>query len=619
MHQFIRNLGAALARIYLLPWYFLSGFIPRRDNLWVFGSWGGQRYADNSAALFRYCHDHCDDPIELVWISHRLDIVRQLRSLGFNAYWWWSPVGIVKCLRARLHLFDCFSKDINFWMSRGATLINLWSGVPLKSFERDIDISSSRYYRLFHGSPIERLVLSALMPWHAIRPDLIIATSPEAQTIIARAFDVPTHRVPVTGLPRNDCLLAPSVSDQLPDAIVSAIESRRRIFFYLPTFRDSGRTFTDFDWSSLDNLLEQNNACLMIKFHPVDDTLLSTNARHVHVLGRDLDVYKLLPHTNTLISDYSSVIWDYLLLRRPIILFAPDLEDFSATSRSLNFDLDDLAIGPVCSTFDELTEAMQDLCENRQDDIEAARQQAKLFSRIHSHSDAESSKRVLHAIKRAFPTGDSAQPGWLDKLCYKLRYNSWPRLTMNALKRIGLTILPYYVFRRDITIAEKHPAPDSYEYGELTSEDMPDVAALPLVHSSEQIYRTRLSNGQRCFALKREGVICAFSWMDPNHFSFPAERTTLRSDEVYMYDIYTTLAMRGQNLAAILTACYTAKLRAEGVSTILSVVDSFNRPSLNYIKKAGGRMQRKNLYLNFFGLIEKSIVLKVYDANSGAE
>ncbi len=86
-----------------------------------------------------------------------------------------------------------------------------------------------------------------------------------------------------------------------------------------------------------------------------------------------------------------------------------------------------------------------------------------------------------------------------------------------------------------------------------------------------------------------------------------------------MYDIYTTLAMRGQNLAAILTACYTAKLRAEGISTILSVVDSFNRSSLNYIKKAGGRMQRKNLYLNFFGLIEKSIVLKVYDANNGAE
>jgi len=616
MRQLIRNLGASFARLYLLPWYFLSGFVPRRNNLWVFGSWGGERFADNAAALFRFCHVNpdsasMDNHIELVWISHRLDVVRQVRALGYKAYWWWSPVGLLKCLRARLYLFDCFAKDINFWMSRGAMLVNLWSGVPLKSFERDIDNPRSRYYRLFHGSFIERLILSGLMPWHAIRPDLIIATSAEAQTIIARAFDIPEQAVVITGLPRNDQLLTPAPDLELPVVVTDAISAHRKIFFYLPTFRDSGRSFADFDWSRLDDLLKQCDACLLIKFHPVDQTKLHTNARNVHVLDRHLDIYRILPHIAVLISDYSSVIWDYLLLRRPVILFAPDMEDFTVTSRSLNFDLAGLAIGPVCHTFDQLTDAMLVCCDEEHLDTEMTDKQAQVAGRFHTYLDANSARRVLDAIEEQLSFSVLQQPGLLAKLRYKLRYNSWPRLIVNVLKRIGITILPYYVFRRDISGPPKQPSCEGYEFSELTTEDMPRIARLPLVHSSEQTYLLRQRNGQRCFALRQDGELCAFCWMDPDRFSFVGEGEALQADEAYLYDIYTTPSQRGHNLAPILNACYTELLRAEGIRIVLGVVDSMNRSSLNYVRKIGSRVQRKNLYLNLFGLMKKSIVLEV--------
>jgi CDP-glycerol glycerophosphotransferase (TagB/SpsB family) len=58
MQRLFLYLLAALARIWLFPIYWLSGFMPRRRHLWVFGSWGGHRYADNGAAFFEYCHDH---------------------------------------------------------------------------------------------------------------------------------------------------------------------------------------------------------------------------------------------------------------------------------------------------------------------------------------------------------------------------------------------------------------------------------------------------------------------------------------------------------------------------------------------------------------------------------
>jgi len=616
MRPLVSYLAAGIARLYLLPGYFLSGFIPRRDDLWVFGSWGGQRFADNSAAFFCYCQTRVDQSgpdkrVELVWISHRFDVVRKVRAMGFKAYWWWSPAGIYTCLRARLYLFDCFAKDINFWTSRGASQVNLWSGVPLKSFERDIDNPDNRYFRLFHGSPVERFILSGLMPWHVIRPDLIIAISVEAQSIIARAFDVPELSVAVTGLPRNDQLLEPAADSGLPAVLTEAINADRKIFFYLPTFRDSGSSFADFDWSGLDDLLEERHACLFIKFHPVDKTELPVRARFVHVLERHLDVYRILPHTAVLISDYSSIIWDYLLLRRPVILFAPDLENFTATSRSLNFDLDELALGPVCHTFDELTDAMRHCCNTGAPDTGTTGGQEPVSEKFHAWPDAGSSRRVLEAIARRFPDTVSHPPGLAEKLRYRFRYNSWPRLIVNALKRAGITILPYYVFRREIPDPPPHPDCKGYEFAELTAQDIPQIAGLPLVHCDEQTCRRRMRDGQRCFAIRRGGEICAFCWMDPDCFSFAGEGRALQADEAYIYDIYTAPAQRGHNLAPLLNACYTEKLYTEGVHAVLGVVDSMNRSSLGYVRKIGSRVQRKNLYLNLFGLVKKSIVLEI--------
>ena len=123
-----------LARLYLFPLYFLGGLMPRRKDLWVFGSWGGYRFADNSAAFFNYCQDKISDRIRLVWISRDRNIVQQLSARGVEARWIWSPGGVWCCLRAGLYLFDSFSKDINFWTSLGAKRINLWSGVPLKAY-----------------------------------------------------------------------------------------------------------------------------------------------------------------------------------------------------------------------------------------------------------------------------------------------------------------------------------------------------------------------------------------------------------------------------------------------------------------------------------------------------
>jgi CDP-glycerol glycerophosphotransferase (TagB/SpsB family) len=403
--KLLSYVGYALARVYLYPLYFLSGFVRRRTDLWVFGSWGGHRFSDNAAAFFLYAQSEVADRVRLVWISRKQDIVKSLRDDGYEAYWIWSPRGLYCCLRAGLYLFDSFSKDINFWPSRGASKINLWSGVPLKVFERDIRTPGNRYYRLFHGSLLERWMFGFMMPWHLDRPDLIIATSPETAHITQRAFDLPESSVVVTGFPRNDILFvrpdgAAALERQWPQTVKDAVAAGRRVFLYLPTYRDSGKPFLNVDWASVDRLMRDMNSMFLFKLHPDDQGAFEEELDHVVELPQGIDIYTMLAQADVLISDYSSIIFDYMLLDRPIVYYLPDLEEFKASSRSLNFDPLEIAAGPVCMNGEELLRAIEGIASGTDGSAEQNARWSEIRQRFNTFADGKSSQRVLDTIER---------------------------------------------------------------------------------------------------------------------------------------------------------------------------------------------------------------------------
>ena len=407
----LRHLGwlaaTAAARPLQFVGYALAGLVPRRRGLWVFGSWGGYRFADNAAAFYRYCRGLDRQDLQPVWISRDRKIVEMVRREGGEAHWIWSCRGALACLRAEVYLFDNFVKDINFWLSRGALLVNLWSGVPLKAFERDIDQPNSRYYRLFHGPAWQRLAYGTMMPWHAKRPDLLIATSTTTADITRRAFDVNEDAVVVTGFPRNDALLEAARGDTrtCPPQLIDDVEAGRPTFLYLPTYRDSAEPYIDIDWGRLHDLLESVDGRFYLKFHPDDRSSFEHPSDRIVQLFQDTDVYDLLPHTSVLVSDYSSIIFDFMVLGRPIIHYMPDLERFVAGSRRLVFEPTEVAVGPICLDGAQLLVAVADLAavpvggapvggaSARQDE----RRQA-VMTMLHRHVDDRASSRVLAAV-----------------------------------------------------------------------------------------------------------------------------------------------------------------------------------------------------------------------------
>jgi len=407
----LRYLGYVIrfvARFILFPIYWASGLVPRRKDLWVFGSWGGYRFADNGAAFFMHCQKVLKGDVELVWISRKPSIIKQLRNNNLNAHWIWSPRGIGACLRAGYHIFDCYPKDTNFWLGRGATRINLWSGVPLKVIQRQHDNPLNRHYRLFHGYPPERWFLSMMMPWHVFKPDLMVATSVECGEITRFAFGLDKGNVAVTGYPRNDVLFDASKSvaapsSPMPASFVQAVSSNRKVILYLPTYRDSGKAYMNMDWERLDELMEKLEATFFFKTHPVDRIKNEISCKNVYQLPQLIDVYDLLPQTDILISDYSSIVFDFMLLDRPIVYYTPDLKEFLSSSRALNFHPKEIAVGPMCEAFPELLTAIENIIQSGAADYDGKRKE--VFPRLHGFRDGRASERVLEIISERYFEG----------------------------------------------------------------------------------------------------------------------------------------------------------------------------------------------------------------------
>jgi CDP-glycerol glycerophosphotransferase (TagB/SpsB family) len=408
----------ALAKSAGLVLYLLGGLVPRDRGLWVFGSWHGRRFADNAKWLF--AHVARGEPeVRAVWISRDPAIVAELRSLGYEAHPALSPRGIWTCLRAGVYAYDVNVGDVNFYTSCGAFRANLWHGTPLKRIERDIDTPGHPAHREFHGSWLRRAFYHLRAPWNARSPDLTIAASPYAAPHMASAFAVPAERAPVTGLPRNDVLLSDEESPFPADAawrerLLAWRAQGRRVLVYMPTFRDTKADRSlPLDWDRLEAFLAERGAVMLLKLHPHDAARLPDLARRAsfEVVDTGADPYPILRHADVLVTDYSSVFFDFLALDRPMVFYAYDLEQYRSSDRSLYLAYEEATPGHHAATFDGLLAvldlALQDRRTGTDRGVPSRREAMPRFAPLR---DARSAERIVQVI-RARVRGESRSRG----------------------------------------------------------------------------------------------------------------------------------------------------------------------------------------------------------------
>ena len=355
----IKYLPKAISLL-MFPFSILLSITPRRRKNWIFGSGVGINFSDNAKYFFLYCSSKKE--INSYWITKNKILAESLRNNGLNSYYKYSIMGIWLCISSKVYIYDSRTSCINHFTSKGAYKVNLWHGSPLKTIDRDITLKNNAFYIGNHTWGIKRYLVRMIMPEWFVVPDLMIAPSEKIKGYFHSAFG--SKKIEVTGYPRNDIISKPIFTNkhtEFEQNIIDSISSKK-IILYAPTFRDTNRFEREIpiDWLRLNYLLKNNDTTFLIKLHRHDySTAMKEQHSNIKVLDTETDMYPIFTKVDLLITDYSSIFFDFLITDKPILFFPYDKEDYLSLDRSMYDDYDSVTPGQKVYDFKAFYEKLE--------------------------------------------------------------------------------------------------------------------------------------------------------------------------------------------------------------------------------------------------------------------
>lgn len=333
--------GAGNAKKLLrLPLYALGALaallVPRSARLWVFGC--GIGLGEGALPLYELARERLGADIRLVWLTSSDTELAEARSRGFDAAPKRSWRGFRLTLRARVVVVTHGFGDVNRYATSGAFVVQLWHGIPLKKLH--LDSAATLKVR---GVPDHRYVRALLARAYRFA-GRGIGLFPVASELVAprivSAFGVRPERVIALGDIRDDALLGRDPAAVRADArmllaeAAGGLEPSARVVLYAPTWRDGAAdpgAPTGEEWEMIARWLEARDAVLLVRAHPLglgDYAAGPAVSDRIRMLGsRELvDVTPALAGVDALVTDYSSIAYDYALTDGPVVFFAPDVE-----------------------------------------------------------------------------------------------------------------------------------------------------------------------------------------------------------------------------------------------------------------------------------------------------
>ncbi|WP_237555429.1 MULTISPECIES: bifunctional glycosyltransferase/CDP-glycerol:glycerophosphate glycerophosphotransferase [unclassified Streptomyces] len=331
--------------------------LPVRKGTVVFESHLGKQYSDSPRALYEELRRR-GAPIHAIW-SYDGKTPTSAFPEGVELVERWSW----KYLRALA--------QAEFWIDN--------QGYPLKLTKRP----ETTYIQTWHGSALKRMGFDE--PKYRImsegdqhdyqraldRFDHFVVRSEHDVRTLARAYRLPAEKLLRTGYPRNDALVrGKDAAEPAPEVRALAKELKLRpgkpVLLYAPTFRAAAdgkvQAFeSPFDVEAFADRLG-DDVTLLVRSHYLNKVTLppSVAGRLIDVTAVP-DITPLLLLSDALITDYSSVMFDYALLGRPIVFYAYDWEEYAHDIRGTYFNLLEEAPGPVARTQEELFSTLSDL------------------------------------------------------------------------------------------------------------------------------------------------------------------------------------------------------------------------------------------------------------------
>lgn len=345
----------------------LAASVPTEPLTVFFEAYGGRSYACSPKAIYReMIADSRFAGREFIW-SFRGDsvpddepeldracIVRRGSQEYFRAL---ARAGVI-VMNNRLPEYVHPKQD--------QVYVQCWHGTPLKRLGYDVQID-------MQGALNTASELAQRFGLDARKWTYLLSPSPYTSQHLADAFGLPENKRANTilelGYPRNDALAQARDDARARDRAASAlgVPAGKKTLLYAPTWRDDsyrdgvGYTFDYLlDFDAMQRALGDEWVVLFRAHYYIANSFdfSSYDGFVIDVSGVD-DINDVYLASDLLLNDYSSVMFDYANLRRPMALFVPDFDHYAANIRGFYFDLADVP-GPQCTTTAQVIEAISD-------------------------------------------------------------------------------------------------------------------------------------------------------------------------------------------------------------------------------------------------------------------
>ncbi|WP_440894788.1 CDP-glycerol glycerophosphotransferase family protein [Amphibacillus sp. Q70] len=285
------------------------------------------------------------------------------------------------------HDYRCAENQIN---------IQFWHGIPLKG------ISYMSNYSYQDAEANHRA-------WSKL--DYIVSSSQTVSTLLNACYGVESNKYKILGYPRNDLMDKQGGRARLESIFNINLNNKKNIF-YMPTYRLNAygegngtdeQLLTQLSFEQLkrfNTFLEYNDFYLFIKLHP-EEQMINHQLSHIKTIDEKvlkeskIDLYELLGEADLLITDYSSVYFDFLLLDRPIIFFTPDIDRYKVDRGFLLNPIEFWMPGEIVYTIEELQQEMLNSLFTVDKFVEQRRTLKKIF---HQYQDSQSGYRAWKFI-----------------------------------------------------------------------------------------------------------------------------------------------------------------------------------------------------------------------------
>lgn len=315
-------------------------------NVMVYGSFWGKNFSDNPRAIYQYAQEHSVSSKQVAVLQHNLGQYANLKNITFvkaGSFKYYSVM-------ARAHyLFNNVNFDDDYVKRSDQIEVQTMHGTPLKKLGLDSpgEIAASDIAKYIKKNQ---------------RWDYLTVPSQYVAEISKSAFNHKASILPV-GYPRNDELFSNNVvvkKNEIKEQL--GISTDKKIILYAPTWRIKGEFTPQIDFERLQNELNENTF-LILKLHQfmTFKKLPQSLSKFVKVIGDELEISELYLIADVLVTDYSSVMFDYAVLKRPMIFYVYDYDKYSKTMRPLYFDFKNEAPGKLAYTQNELTQALNAL------------------------------------------------------------------------------------------------------------------------------------------------------------------------------------------------------------------------------------------------------------------